>query len=64
MILKRNAMYGSRLVALLDGYLESRSVSRFNDLRALILYDRIKAVLPEPALRLFCLLNQRRKKAG
>ena len=56
------AMYCSRLVALLDGYLESRSVSRFNDLHALILCDRIKAVLPEPALRYVLSIESKTQK--
>jgi len=40
-------MYGSRLQALIDGYLESRHVTRFDDLRNLLLCDRVKAVLSE-----------------
>lgn len=44
-------MYGSRLQALIDGYLESRHVTRFDDLRNLLLCDRVKAVLSEATLK-------------
>ena len=44
-------MFSTKLEALMDGYLESRHVSRFSDLRDLLICDRIKASLDECVLR-------------
>ena len=38
-------MFTSRQLALLDSYLESRSVKTFEDLKELLLCDRVKTVL-------------------
>jgi len=44
-------MFSSRLQSLIDGYLESRQVTNFKDLRDLLLCDRIKPTLNESLLR-------------
>ena len=44
-------MFSSRLQSLIDGYLESRHVTKFNELCELLLCDRVKSTLNESLLR-------------
>lgn len=44
-------MFSSRLGSLIDGYLETRQVTTFQDLRELLICDRIKSTLTEGLLK-------------
>jgi len=57
-------MFSSRLQSLLDGYLESRHVTRLNELRELLLCDRVESSLSEGLLRYIWQSRQKLKMDG
>ena len=58
-------MYASSLMSLIDGYIEARKVTEFDDFRDLLVSDRLKVALkPTVFQSMFCQSRQSLIKAG